>query len=190
MYIIITASPNSDGMTAACGQAALRGVVSAGGEAELYDLCTENIEACLVCGDGWGSCRSDGVCVIEDNMETLKNKIVESDGFFLITPVYWGQQSERMKYFCDRVRRCEGLKREGSLLSGKPVNLVAAAGGSGNGTVSCLTDMELWARHVGAAPLERIGITRFDREPMLRVIELAGERLVKNPTLSRRPAGS
>ena len=180
MYIIITASPNTDGLTAACGQAALKGITDAGGQVEMFDLCAEDIEACLVCGNGWGICREGGTCVIDDGMETLKQKMSESEGVFLITPVYWGQQSERMKYFCDRVRRCEGLKREGSLLRGVPFNLVAAAGGSGNGTVSCLTDMELWTRHVSAVNLERIGVTRFNREPMLKVIESAGERLVNH----------
>jgi putative protein kinase ArgK-like GTPase of G3E family len=32
MYIIITASPNADGLTAACGKAALAGITGAGGE--------------------------------------------------------------------------------------------------------------------------------------------------------------
>jgi len=35
MYIIITASPNTDGLTAACGKAAFDGIVDAGGEAEI-----------------------------------------------------------------------------------------------------------------------------------------------------------
>jgi multimeric flavodoxin WrbA len=37
MYIIITASPNSDGLTAVCGQAAYDGNTSAGGAAEVID---------------------------------------------------------------------------------------------------------------------------------------------------------
>jgi hypothetical protein len=53
-----------------------------------------------------------------------------------------------MKYF--RLRRCEASKGDGSIMSGKMVNLVAAAGGAGNGTISYLTDMELWRRHTCA----------------------------------------
>jgi hypothetical protein len=45
----------------------------------------------------------------------------------LIIPVHWGQQSERMKYFCDRLRRCEARKGDDGILAGKKINLVAAA---------------------------------------------------------------
>jgi multimeric flavodoxin WrbA len=102
----------------------------------------------------------------------------------LITPVYWGQPSERMKYFLDRFRRCEAFNQSGSAAKGKQIDLVAAAGGSGNGTVSCLTEMETWCRHVGAIPQERIGITRFNRTPMLETITDAAARLVKGEYFS------
>jgi multimeric flavodoxin WrbA len=117
--------------------------------------------------------------VIDDGFATLQTRLKEAEGLVLVTPVYWWQQSERMKYFCDRLRRCEATKGDESILAGKKINLVAAAGGTGNGTVSCLTDMELWCRHVRAIPFERIGVTRFTREAMLSVIEKASTELVK-----------
>ncbi len=154
MYLILTASPNQNGLTAACGSAAEKGILDGGGTVERYDLCTEKIQGCLVCADGWGICKTENRCVIEDSLQRLKDKMAEAEGIFLITPVYWAQQSERMKYFCDRVRRCE---------------------------VSCLTDMELWCRHVGAVVMQRIGIDRFNRGPMLKVIEHAGRDLTGKP---------
>jgi hypothetical protein len=84
-----------------------------------------------------------------------------------------------MKSFLDRFRRCEAFNKNGSAASGKQIDLIAAAGGSGNGTSQCLLEMENWCRHVGATPKDRIGITRFNREPMLRNIEDAAARLVK-----------
>ncbi|MDR1379564.1 MAG: flavodoxin family protein [Synergistaceae bacterium] len=181
MYLVITASPNADGLTAACGRAALRGLEQAGKTGEIIDLCALKIQGCLVCGDGWGICREEHRCVIEDEFSVLQARLKEAEGLVLVTPVYWGQQSERIKYFCDRLRRCEARKGNGSVLARKKTNLVAAAGGTGNGTVSCLTDMELWCRHVGAIPFERIGVTRFNREPMLAVIEQASKELVATP---------
>jgi multimeric flavodoxin WrbA len=181
MYSVITASPNADGLTAVCGRAALRGLEQAGKTGEITDLCTLKIQGCLVCGNGWGICRQEHRCVIDDGFSALQARMKEAEGVVLVTPVYWGQQSERVKYFCDRLRRCEALKGEGSALAGKKINLVAAAGGTGNGTVSCLTDMELWCRHVHAIPFERIGITRFNREPMLAVIERASRELATAP---------
>jgi multimeric flavodoxin WrbA len=179
MYMVITASPNSNGLTAACGRAALKGIESAGKAGEITDLCEEKIQACLVCGDGWGSCRDEHRCVIDDGLAGIAARLAEAEGAVFITPVYWWQQSERMKYFCDRLRRCEAPKGDGSIMSGKMVNLVAAAGGTGNGTVPCLTDMELWCRHMRAIPFERIGVTRFTREETLISIEKASVALVQ-----------
>lgn len=170
MMMVISASPNKDGLTAACVNAAVAGMQSACVEAEAIDLCEMKISACRVCGNGWGICRNEHRCVIEDGITALQEKLRGAEGVVLITPVYWGQPSERMKAFLDRVRRMEALRGGESALSGKKVHLIAAAGGSGNGTVTCLSEMEAWCRHVGAVPSQRIGITRFNREPMLEVI--------------------
>ena len=176
MYLIITSSPNKDGLTAACGKAAYDGVTGAGGGAEIIDISASGLEPCRICGNGWGGCRESSKCVIDDVMGEIQNKIRESEGVVLVTPVYYGLPSERMKYFLDRFRRCEA--GDGAA-KGKQIDLVAAAGGSGNGTATCLVEMEQWCRHVGAIPQERIGITRFNRTAVLEVIRDAGARLVR-----------
>ncbi|MDR2506273.1 MAG: flavodoxin family protein [Oscillospiraceae bacterium] len=186
MYLIITASPNKDGLTAACGHAAADGISAAGGKAEVVDISEAKLAPCYVCGNGWGTCRAAGKCVVDDILAELQIKVKECEGLFLVTPVYWGQPSERMKYFLDRFRRCEAMNQNGSAAAGKNVNLVAAAGGSGNGTATCLVEMENWTRHVGAIPQERIGVTRFNREPTLKVIEDAGKRMVKGEYFARK----
>ena len=132
-----------------------------------------------MCGNGWGSCRESSKCVIEDILADLQAKIREAEGVVIVTPVYFGQPSERMKSFLDRFRRCEAFNKNGNAAKGKQIDLIAAAGGSGNGTSSCLMEMETWCRQVGAVPKDRIAITRFNREPMLRDIEDAAARLVK-----------
>lgn len=190
MYLIITSSPNTDGLTAACGKAMYDGITFMdgnamcdgikfkGGEAEIVDISKEKLGPCRICGNGWGICREGGKCVIDDILGDIQNKIRASEGVILITPVYWGQPSERMKYFLDRFRRCEAMQGENSAAAGKYISLIAAAGGSGNGTATCLTEMETWCRHVGAIPAERFGVTRFNRDTMLPAIENAGARLV------------
>jgi multimeric flavodoxin WrbA len=179
MYLIITASPNKDGLTASCGKAAMDGIRGAGGKGELFDISAGKLKPCLICDNGWGSCRSLAKCVIEDMFAEIQEKIRHAEGVILVTPVYWGQPSERMKYFLDRFRRCEAFNKNGSGAKGKQVDLIAAAGGSGNGTATCLAEMEMWCRHVGATPKDRIGITRFNREPMLSAITNMAARLVK-----------
>ena len=178
MFIIITASPNKDGLTAASGEAAMSGIIGAGGQVEVFDISALKLEPCRVCGNGWGDCLSAGKCVIDDCLTEIQAKINDAEGVFMITPVYWGQPAERMKYFCDRLRRCEAIRKNGSWVENKQINLVAAAGGSGNGTATCLAELEQWCRHIRAIPQERIGITRFNRVGMLKVIEDAGRRMV------------
>jgi multimeric flavodoxin WrbA len=60
MYYIITSSPNTDGLTDACGKAAYEGITGAGGAAEIIDISAAKLAPCLVCGNGWGACRSEG----------------------------------------------------------------------------------------------------------------------------------
>ena len=175
MFVIITASPNEDGLTAACGKTAYVGITGAGGEAEVIDIAAGKLQPCRVCGNGWGVCRNESECGIDDMLSEVKAKIRASEGVILITPVYWGQPSERMKYFLDRFRRCEAFNENGG----------AAAGGSGNGTATCLAEMERWCQHVGAIPQERIGITRFNRATVLPVISDAAARLVKGEYFKR-----
>jgi len=179
MFLIITASPNADGLTAACGKAALDGIESAGGKAEIIDISKERFSPCQVCDDGWGICFKRSKCVIDDALPQLQRKIRKSEGLILVTPVYFGQPSERMKYFLDRFRRCEVFnKKKGSAAFNKPIDMIAAAGGSGNGTATCLAEMEMWCRQVGGIPKERFGITQYNREPVLNVITDAAARLV------------
>jgi multimeric flavodoxin WrbA len=185
MYLIITSSPNTDGLTAACGNAAYEGIISAGGEAEIIDISAKKLEPCHVCGKGWGKCMKDAECIIGDILGALQTKIRDSEGVVLVTPVYFWQPSERMKYFLDRFRRCEAFNKNGSAASGKQFDLIAAAGGSGNGTATALVEMENWCRHVDAIAQERIGVTRFNREPMLTVIRDAGARLVNGEYFKR-----
>lgn len=96
--------------------------------------------------------------MIEDCLLELQQLLQACEGFTMVTPVYWGQPAERMKFFLDRYRRCEAFREGGGGIAGKHVNLIAAAGGSGNGTVSFLEEMERWCRHLGAVPFKRKGI--------------------------------
>ncbi|NLT73219.1 MAG: flavodoxin family protein [Chloroflexi bacterium] len=180
--LIIESSPNRDGLTAACAQAAIRGVEAAGGTAEDVRLKDLRIASCNQCSDGWGGCRPNHRCGgVQDDFQALHERAIAADALALVTPVYWGDLSEAMKNFTDRMRRCEATLGEESRLAGKPVLLVAAAGGSGNGLISCLTNMERWAQHVRALPFDLIGIKRITRAYKLETIRAAGEALARYP---------
>jgi multimeric flavodoxin WrbA len=162
--MIITSSPNKEGLTAACGNAAETGAREAGAEVVRVSLNERNIGTCQACGNGWGPCLNNHECQVEDDFQKLHNQMGEMDAFVFVTPVYWGEMSESAKSFFDRLRRSEAWKKEKTFVEGKPVIAVAAAGGSGNGTISCLTQMERLLMHIKADRYDYISITKKTRE--------------------------
>ena len=175
--MIITCSPNKEGLTEACGQAAKLGVEDAGGEAVMVRLNDLNISNCHACGNGWGTCRNEHECQVSDDFQKLHKQIGEMDAYVVVTPVYWGEMSESAKAFFDRLRRCEAIAKENKI-EGKPVISIAAAGGSGNGTLSCLTSMERLFTNVRAEKFDMIGIKRINRSYMLDTIRSSAREMV------------
>ena len=175
--MILTSSPNQDGLTAACGEEAKMGVISSGEEASLVCLNDLFIGACQACNNGWGTCRTQYMCQVEDGFQNLHATIESADGFILVTPVYWGEMSESAKAFSDRIRRCEALK-QGNIFEGKPILCVAAAGGSGNGCITCLESMERFVTHVRGIKHDFINVTQKNRDYKLSTIREAARNMV------------
>lgn len=186
--IVIQCSPNDDGLTAACAAAAAEGARLSGAVVEEVKLNEAGVGLCQACGSGWGECRSRHECQVLDGFQALHERITAADGLVLVTPVYWGEMSESAKALTDRLRRCEATRdREqgGSLLAGKPFLAVAAAGGSGNGTITCLGSMERWGQHVGARNFDLIGVNRWTRAYKLEGIRAAAAALAREPAPAR-----
>ncbi|OPZ83638.1 MAG: FMN-dependent NADH-azoreductase [bacterium ADurb.Bin429] len=178
MYLILTASPNTDGLTAACAEAAHTGLSEASVEAHRIHLCKLKLEHCRQCGNGWGQCLREHTCVIQDDIVPVQEALAEAEGIVLVTPVYYGEPSEAFKAVFDRVRRCEtGTGEEGRVV-GKPIISVAAAGGSGGGITTCLLSMEMLTRHLRAQVADLIGVTQHNRAYTLGHIQAAARNLV------------
>jgi multimeric flavodoxin WrbA len=177
--LVFSASPNKNGLTAACAAAAVEGVRQAGGQAEEIRLNDLPVGMCQACDNGWGTCLPDHACQVEDGFQTLHTRALEADAFVLVTPVYWGEMSESAKAFTDRLRRCEATRGDTSGLADKPVVAVAAAGGSGGGTITCLLSMERWIQHVRARPFDLIPVKRWTREYKLVAIREAARTMVE-----------
>ena len=75
--IAVQSSPNLDGLTSSLAKAVLKGVEAEGGETDLIHLNKLNIKACIACEDGWGKCRNEGVCILEDDFQNLSEKIAQ-----------------------------------------------------------------------------------------------------------------
>lgn len=178
--LIITSSPNKDGLTAACAHMAVEGIRMAEGEVEEVCLNDLNIDKCQACNDGWGVCLPEHHCQTEDDFQKLHARIGRANGYVLVTPVYWGEMSESAKAFTDRLRRCEATRERGeSLLFDKPVIAVAAAGGSGGGMITCLLSMERWIQHVQARTFDLIPVNRWSREYKLAAIREAARSMAQ-----------
>ncbi|MDF2590914.1 MAG: multimeric flavodoxin WrbA [Clostridia bacterium] len=175
--MVITSSPNRDGLTAACGNAARSGIEAAGAEAVIVDLNKMNISSCHACNSGWGPCLDNHNCQIEDDFQGLHMIMAGMDGFVFVSPVYWGDISESARVYFDRLRRCEAWKKDSSLAD-KPFIAVAAAGGSGNGVASTLTNVERLLIHLKADRLDFIGITKKNRAYKLDTVEEASKAMV------------
>lgn len=177
MVLILWASPNEEGLTAACFHAAQKGIESAGGQCQSVQLTDLELSACRQCGNGWGTCRTGHECCLEDSFPDLHSAITQADALIVITPVYWGDMAETVKNVFDRLRRCEAIRREESGLHDKYLLAVAAAGGSGNGTLSCLTQMERLTQHMGMRMFDAVPVKRITREYQLATIQSAASAL-------------
>jgi len=175
--VAIHTSPNEDGLTASLAKAAVAGAEAAGAEADLIKLTDHDVASCRQCQNGWYKCREEGWCIIEDDFEKVRSAVMDADAWVLVTPVYFGDLSESAKCFADRLRRCNvGTKGEG--LAEKPVLGVAAAGGSGGGTATCLLALDRFFSHIRGQTADLITVTRRSAEYKREAVRAAAEAMV------------
>lgn len=170
---VVWSSPNKDGLTNTAAKQFMKGLENANVEIEEIWLNRKHIDRCLACGDGWGTCKSNGECVLKDDFSEVYKKLVEADGIVFVSAVYWSDMTECMKAFIDRLRRCEAVKNH--YLAEKRCILMACAGGTGRGTLECLHQMEMALTHMGMRAYDRIPVIRYNSEYVLPMLEKAGE---------------
>ena len=86
-------------------------------EAEIINLFDHEIKDCTGCNE---VCMKQGSCNVKDDMPMIRQKILDSDGLVLGSPVYLGNVSSKFKAFADRTNEWY-YKPEPA---GKPVLLV------------------------------------------------------------------
>ena len=183
--LVVSSSPNTDGLTAACARAEADGVRRAGAEAREARINDLDIGMCRACGNGWGTCREEHRCQVEDGFQPLHAEIRGADAYVLVTPVYWGEMSESMKGFTDRLRRCEATAGDRGGLADKPVIIVAAAGGGGGGVPTCLASMDRFVQHVRSRRFDQIGVNRWTRDYQIGTIGESAAAMVRDASGGR-----
>jgi multimeric flavodoxin WrbA len=168
-YLIVSGNPKKDGLCHAVTEEVIRGAKDSGAEVELLPV--GKLERCHVCCGGWGMCFQKHVCAFgNDGFSAAQESMKAADQLCFITPVYFGEMAESLKCFFDRLRRCEcdlplhPRTGQQAALSGKQILLVASPGGTGNGMLTCLEQMDRFCRHTGAVIFDYIGINRWNND--------------------------
>lgn len=173
---ILSGNPKKDGLCQSVIDAVKAGAVEGGAEVDEIRLCDLNLSGCRVCGDGWGTCRDENYCAFgSDGFNDVHKRVNSSDAVVFATPVYWGETSEALKSFMDRLRRCE-FNKTGSLRN-KQILLIAIPGGTGGGMLSCLGQMERFCHHTGAVIFDYIGANRWNNDYKKQAAKAAGHAL-------------
>lgn len=182
-FMIVLGSRNPQGQTARAAQAMREGLVQAGAQGELVYLPTLQIERCRQCdANGWGDCRSKGTCVIDDDLASVVERIRAADVAILATPVYFGDLSESMRAFTDRLRRICRTDEFRQGIAGKPTVGICVAGGGGGGAPSCTVSLEKVLRTCGFDVVDMVPARRQNLDHKVEVLQTTGRWLATGPT--------
>jgi len=132
LVLVMIGSPRKYGSSTQLAHIATKGVKDAGGRAELLYLYDYDIRPCIGCAsDNVKYCKFP--CVINDDFNEIGEKIIESDGIIIVTPVYWYAPSGVLKNLIDRLTSLENMVFHGSksLLEGKVAGFIATGLDSG-----------------------------------------------------------
>jgi multimeric flavodoxin WrbA len=110
----------------------------------------------------------------------LGEKIIESDAVLFATPVYWGDLSESLKSFLDRLRRTYWHRKGEQDSLGRPAVGICVAGGGGGGAPSCCRSLEKVLHTCGMDVLDVIPVRRQNLEMKLDVCERVGRWVVES----------
>ncbi|OPZ63551.1 MAG: putative NAD(P)H-dependent FMN-containing oxidoreductase YwqN [Firmicutes bacterium ADurb.Bin506] len=148
-------SPRQHGNTRTLVDEMARGIVEAGAECEIVDVGIMDIAPCTACE----GCHRTGVCVVDDDMTPLYDKIDNADAFVFASPVYFWGPSAQFKAFLDRwFAIVHGPA--GDRLNGKKAAVVAAFGDDDPATARHLIGMlETAFSYLGLESAGSLGVT-------------------------------
>jgi len=115
----IVCSPRKNGNTEILVKEALDSAHKLGAETEMIKVSDVNIMPC----DGCETCDTTGECKIEDDMQGIYTKLLQSDGIIIGSPVYWWGVTAQAKIIIDRTF----VFRKGRRLRNKVAGAVVVA---------------------------------------------------------------
>ena len=178
----LTGSRNPEGKTGLCVKALFDGA-GKDHQCEQIFLTAKKIERCIQCDfNGWGKCRTEGICTIEDDFHSIVEKIRQADAIVFATPVYFSDISESMKSFLDRLRRITRHQAGKTGIEGKPAIGICVAGGGGGGAVMCCFFLERILTGCGFVVVDMIPCRRQNLQHKSQILGLTGKWFVEHIT--------
>jgi multimeric flavodoxin WrbA len=176
--LAIAGCRNKDGKTAQAMEALLQGVPREGNQTESVFLPERKIDRCHQCeDDGWGRCRTEGLCEIVDDFAGLVDKIKQADALAFSTPVYFGDLSESLRAFLDRLRRtCSHEVGKKGLIE-KPAVGICVAGGGGSGAPHCTVSLEKVLGECGLDVVDMIPVRKQNLDLKKTLLRTTGQWL-------------
>ena len=184
MHIVaILGSRDHPGRTAQATYALLQGASQTKSTTGGIFLTEKKIERCRQCEDtGWGICRTEGRCVIEDDFAAVVDTIKAADAVVFATPVYFSDLSESMRAFLDRLRRTCMHEAGRRGIADKPAIGVCVAGGGGGGAPSCAVSLEKIVSRCGFDVVDMIPVRRQNLEMKKELLGIVGRWLTTRPS--------
>ena len=176
--LMISGSRNPEGQTARAANAMLAGVAESGSDVDSVFLPTVSMARCRQCEDtGWGLCREEGRCVIDDDFADLVEKMRRAEAVIFANPVYFSDLSESLRAFLDRLRRTCIHEAGHVSLTGKAVIGLCVAGGGGGGAPACCASLEKVLSRCGFDVVDMIPVRRQNLESKLEMLNVTGKWL-------------
>jgi multimeric flavodoxin WrbA len=176
--LVILGSRNPQGQTARAAESLVQVMASEGSQCERFFLPQMKVERCRQCEDnGWGICRTEGKCVIEDDFASLVDKMRNADAAIFATPVYFSDLSESMRAFLDRLRRTCVHESGRDGISGKRAIGICVAGGGGGGAPTCAASLEKVISRCGFDVVDMIPVRRQNLDMKSEVLKITGKWL-------------
>ncbi|MBW1923707.1 MAG: flavodoxin family protein [Deltaproteobacteria bacterium] len=147
--LILLGSPRKKGNSAALAEAIAQGAQEAGARVETVSLHEMKISPCQSCY----ACQkpdSEG-CAIDDDMQGLYGKLIESEAWVIASPVYWFNMSAQTKLFMDRCFALPAYKKDAFYR--KRVAVAMSYGDTDPFTSGCINALRTFQdafRYVGA----------------------------------------
>ena len=160
-YLIVTGNSEQNNACYSILQEVVRGAADGGAEVKVLPL--EGIGNCKSCNDGSGECRTGRHCSFgKDGFNEAQKLVENSDALCIIAPIIWGELTDHIKSFLERLRRCEnGIM---GMLVGKPVLIVVSMDNTGNGLLASLEHMDRFCRQTGAVIFDYLNVNRWNND--------------------------